>query len=63
MITKIGGQLAALHGDTLTLKIDAFEYEALIPAGAIDGNYRANLASRSACTRSNAWKATRCKGG
>ena len=31
MITKITGQLAALHGDTLTLKIDAFEYEVLIP--------------------------------
>jgi Holliday junction DNA helicase RuvA len=31
MITKITGQLVALHGDTLTLKIDAFEYEVLIP--------------------------------
>jgi holliday junction DNA helicase RuvA len=31
MITKITGQLAAVHGDTLTLKIDAFEYEVLIP--------------------------------
>ncbi|MEN6448937.1 MAG: Holliday junction branch migration protein RuvA [Thermoguttaceae bacterium] len=31
MITKITGQLAALHGDTLSLKIDAFEYEVLIP--------------------------------
>jgi Holliday junction DNA helicase RuvA len=31
MITKITGQVAALHGDTLTLKIDAFEYEVLIP--------------------------------
>jgi Holliday junction DNA helicase RuvA len=31
MITKITGQLAALHGDTVTLKIDAFEYEVLIP--------------------------------
>ena len=31
MITKITGQLAALHGDSLTLKIDAFEYEVLIP--------------------------------
>ena len=31
MITKITGQLVALHGDTLTLQIDAFEYEALIP--------------------------------
>jgi Holliday junction DNA helicase RuvA len=31
LITKITGQLVALHGDTLTLKIDAFEYEVLIP--------------------------------
>ena len=31
MITKITGQLAALHDDTLILKIDAFEYEVLIP--------------------------------
>ena len=31
MITKITGQLVALHDDTLTLKIDAFEYEVLIP--------------------------------
>ena len=31
MITKITGQLVALHGDTATLKIDAFEYEVLIP--------------------------------
>ena len=31
MITKITGQLVALHGDTLTLRIDAFEYEVLIP--------------------------------
>jgi Holliday junction DNA helicase RuvA len=31
MITKITGQLAALHNDTLTLKIDAFEYEVLVP--------------------------------
>ena len=31
MITKITGQLVALHGDTLILKIDAFEYEVLIP--------------------------------
>jgi Holliday junction DNA helicase RuvA len=31
MITKISGQLAALRGDTATLKIDAFEYEVLIP--------------------------------
>jgi Holliday junction DNA helicase RuvA len=31
MITKITGQLAALHTETLTLKIDAFEYEVLIP--------------------------------
>ncbi len=31
MITKITGQLSALHGDALTLKIDAFEYEVLIP--------------------------------
>ena len=31
MITKITGQLVALHGDALTLKIDAFEYEVLIP--------------------------------
>jgi Holliday junction DNA helicase RuvA len=30
MITKITGQLVALHDDTLTLKIDAFEYEVLI---------------------------------
>jgi len=31
MITKITGQLVALHADTLTLKIDAFEHEVLIP--------------------------------
>lgn len=31
MITKITGQLVALQNDTLTLKIDAFEYEVLIP--------------------------------
>ena len=31
MITKITGQLVALSADTLTLKIDAFEYEVLIP--------------------------------
>ncbi len=31
MITKITGQLVALHGDALTLKIDAFEHEVLIP--------------------------------
>ena len=31
LITKITGQLVALHDDTLTLKIDAFEYEVLIP--------------------------------
>ena len=31
MITKITGQQVALHDDTLTLKIDAFEYEVLIP--------------------------------
>ncbi len=31
MITKITGQLAVLHGDTVTLRIDAFEYEVLIP--------------------------------
>ncbi len=31
MITKITGQLVGLHGDTLTLRIDAFEYEVLIP--------------------------------
>ncbi len=31
MITKITGQLAALHNDALTLRIDAFEYEVLIP--------------------------------
>jgi holliday junction DNA helicase RuvA len=31
VITKITGQLVAVHGDTLTLKIDAFEYEVLIP--------------------------------
>ena len=31
MITKITGQLVALHGDTLTLKVDAFEYEVSIP--------------------------------
>ena len=31
MITKITGQLVALAGDALTLKIDAFEYEVLIP--------------------------------
>jgi len=31
MITKITGQLVALHDDALTLKIDAFEYEVLIP--------------------------------
>ena len=31
MITKITGQLIALQNDTLSLKIDAFEYEVLIP--------------------------------
>jgi len=31
MITKITGQLIALHNDALTLKIDAFEHEVLIP--------------------------------
>ena len=31
MITKITGQLVALQGDTLTLKIDTFEYEVSIP--------------------------------
>jgi holliday junction DNA helicase RuvA len=31
MITKITGQLAALHDDYLILRIDAFEYEVLIP--------------------------------
>lgn len=31
MITKITGQLVALADDLLTLKIDAFEYEVLIP--------------------------------
>ena len=31
MITKITGQLAALHDDALTLRIGAFEYEILIP--------------------------------
>jgi holliday junction DNA helicase RuvA len=31
MITKITGQLIAVQGDTLTLKIDSFEYEVLIP--------------------------------
>ncbi len=31
MITKITGQLSALQNDTLSLKIDAFEYEVLIP--------------------------------
>ena len=31
MITKITGQLIALHDDVLTLRIGAFEYEILIP--------------------------------
>jgi Holliday junction DNA helicase RuvA len=31
LITKITGQLIALHEDVLTLRIDAFEYEVLIP--------------------------------
>ncbi len=31
MITRITGQLVALHNDALTLKIDAFEHEVLIP--------------------------------
>ena len=31
MITKISGQLVALKDDVLTLRIDAFEYEVLIP--------------------------------
>ncbi len=31
MITKVTGQLAALKDDVLTLKIDAFEHEVLIP--------------------------------
>ncbi len=62
MITKITGQLVALHGDTLTLKIDAFEYEVLIP----EFNRRqlqSEMNQPSACTRSSTWKATRCRGG
>jgi holliday junction DNA helicase RuvA len=31
LITKISGQLVALHDNTLTLRIDNFEYEVLIP--------------------------------
>jgi holliday junction DNA helicase RuvA len=31
MITKVTGQLVALHGDALTLRIDSFEHEVLIP--------------------------------
>jgi Holliday junction DNA helicase RuvA len=31
LITKITGQLVALHDDVLTLRIDAFEHEVLIP--------------------------------
>ena len=31
MITKITGELAALHDDALTLRIEAFEYEVLVP--------------------------------
>jgi len=31
LITKITGQLAALRNDSLTLRIDAFEHEVLIP--------------------------------
>jgi len=31
MITKITGQLVALQDNTLSLRIDAFEYEILIP--------------------------------
>jgi Holliday junction DNA helicase RuvA len=31
VITKITGQLLALHDDALTLSVDAFEYEVLIP--------------------------------
>ncbi|HYW81597.1 MAG TPA: Holliday junction DNA helicase RuvA, partial [Thermoguttaceae bacterium] len=31
MITKITGQLAALKDDSLTLRIDAFEHQVLIP--------------------------------
>ena len=31
MITKITGQLVALQDNTLSLKIDALEYEILIP--------------------------------
>jgi holliday junction DNA helicase RuvA len=31
LITKITGQLVALHDDALTLRIDSFEYEVLIP--------------------------------
>ena len=31
LITKITGQLLALHGDVLTLGVGAFEYEVLIP--------------------------------
>ena len=31
MITKITGQLVALHDDMLTLHVGAFEYEVLIP--------------------------------
>jgi Holliday junction DNA helicase RuvA len=31
VITKITGELAALHDDALTLRIEAFEYEVLVP--------------------------------
>ena len=42
LITKITGQLIALHDDVLTLRIGAFEYEILIPEFA-----RRRLAKRN----------------
>ena len=60
MITKITGQLVALHGDTLTLKIDAFEYEVLIPEFT-RRQLQGELGQPSACTRSNTWRAIRCR--
>ena len=60
LITKITGQLAALQNDTLTLKIDAFEYEVLIPEFT-RRQLQSEMNQRSACTRSSTSKATRCR--
>ena len=62
MITKITGQLASLHGDTLTLKIDAFEYEVLIPE-CNRRQLQSELGRAVSLHRSNTWKVSRCRGG